>query len=149
MRYLDLLTPHHRVKPRVEALTAAVLSQAEDLLSLLSALPDALSLDTAAGKQLDLLGALMNIPRPGESVPDGDYRFYLRAKRAAHFWDGTNETLPAVLKTAFPDRSAVLKDNMDGTVTASLSGDAPPFPLTELFPCPAGIRILFTDMSNS
>ena len=79
MRYLDLLTPHHRVKPRMEALTSAVLSQAEDLLSLLTALPEALSPETAVGKQLDLLGALMNLPRPGENVPDENYRTYLRA----------------------------------------------------------------------
>ncbi len=141
MRYLDLLTPHNRAKPRVEALTEAVLAQAEDLLALLSSLPVALSPDTAEGNQLDLLGALLNIPRPEESCSDEDYRFYLRAKRAAHFWDGTNEMLPAVLEAAFPGRTAVLTDNLDGTVTASLSGEAPPFSLTELFPIPAGIRL--------
>ncbi len=141
MRYLDLLTPHNRAKPRVEALTEAVLAQAEDLLSLLSSLPVVLSPDTAEGNQLDLLGTLLNIPRPEESLSDEDYRFYLRAKRAAHFWDGTNETLPAALEAAFPGRTAVLTDNLDGTVTASLSGEAPPFSLAELFPTPAGIRL--------
>ncbi len=141
MRYLDLLTPHHRAKPNAEALTAAILAQAEDLLALLASLPSALSPDTAEGNQLDLLGALMNIPRPEEGLSHEDYRFYLCAKRASHFWDGTNETLPAVLEAAFPGRTAVLKDNQDGTVTASLSGETPPFSLTELFPVPAGIRL--------
>ncbi len=118
MRYLDLLTPHHRAKPNAEALTAAILAQAEDLLALLASLPSALSPDTSEGNQLDLLGALMNIPRPEKGLSDEDYRFYLCAKRASHFWDGTNGTLPAVLEAAFPGRTAVLerRDGNGGTV---------------------------------
>ena len=138
--YLDFLSPHNRLKPRFSALAEAVLSQANDLFALLSSLPSAWSLDEAVGKQLDDIGALMNIPRP-PNASDEDYRLYLRARIAGKNWDGTNESLPDVLSKAFPDRTAKVIDNLDGTVTIELSGEMPIFPLKDLFPVPAGVRI--------
>ena len=138
--YLDFLSPHNRQKPRFTALARAVLSQANDLFALLDTLPQAWSIETAVGQQLDTLGALTNIPRP-PNTGDEDYRLYLRARLAAKNWDGTNETLPSVLARAFPDRTATLIDNQDGTVTFTLDGAAPPFPLEELIPLPAGVRL--------
>ena len=128
------------MKPRFSALAEAVLSQANDLFALLSSLPSAWSLDEAVGKQLDDIGALMNIPRP-PNTSDEDYRLYLRARIAGKNWDGTNESLPGVLANAFSGRTAQMIDNLDGTVTAALSGEAPPFALEELFPIPAGVRM--------
>lgn len=140
--WLSLFSPAVREKPRFMALAAAVLSQAADLLALVrEGVPEAFSLDTAVGWQLDALGELLDVPRPGPSVSDEDYRFLLRARIAVHHWDGTNETLPAVLEAAFPGREAKLIDQMDGTVMASVSGELP-FPLAELFPVPAGVRLV-------
>ena len=138
--YLDFLSPHNRLKPHFSALAEAVLSQANDLFALLSSLPSAWSLDEAVGVQLDDIGALMNIPRP-PNASDEEYRLYLRARIAGKNWDGTNESLPGVLANAFPGRTAQMIDNMDGTVTVSLSREAPPFALEELFPIPAGVRM--------
>ena len=138
--YLDFLSPHNRQKPRFTALARAVLSQANDLFALLDTLPQAWNLDSAVGQQLDALGALTNIPRP-PNTGDEDYRLYLRARLAAKNWDGTNETLPAVLARAFPGRTATLIDNQDGTVSFTLFGEAPPFPPEELIPLPAGVRL--------
>ena len=142
MNYLELFSPRHRNRPRFAALAEAVLSQAEDLFALLDSLPEALSPERAAGAQLDRLGALCGVPRPAGGLSDEDFRTYLRAKIALHHWDGTNETVPAVLRAAFPDRDAVLRDNLDGTVSASLSGDPLPFPRKEVFPVPAGVRLI-------
>ena len=142
MDYLSLFPPYQRDKPRFMALARAVLSQAEDLQRLFDTLaPAAYSLEAAVGPQLDALGALLNIPRPSPGVSDEDYRFFLRARLAAHHWDGTNGSLPAILAAAFPGREATLRDNLDGSVTLSLSGPPPPFPLKELFPVPAGVRV--------
>ncbi len=139
--YLSLFSPGVREKPRFMALAEAVLSQASDLLSLVqSGFPEAFHPETASGNQLDALGALLNVPRPSPSVPDEDYRLLLRARTAAHHWDGTNGTLPAALEKAFPGRNARLLDNQNGTVTASLSGSVP-FPLSDLFPVPVGVRL--------
>ena len=139
--YLNLLSPHLREKPRFAALAAAVLSQAEDLLALLDQYLTAFSLENAIGAQLDQLGALVNLPRPESAVSDADYRLWLRARLAARHWNGTNADLPRALAAAFPDREAAMRDHADGTVTLSLSGDPPPFPLRELFPVPAGVKV--------
>jgi len=140
--YLNLFTPAVREKPRFMALASAVLSQADDLFALLqSAFPEAYSLDTAVGAGLNLLGAQLGIPRPAPDTPDEDYRFLLRARIAARHWDGTNGTLPAALEEAFPGMSARMIDNMDGTVTISVNGELP-FPPEDLFPVPAGVRIV-------
>ena len=139
--YLDFLSPHNRLEPRFAALAEAVLSQANDLFSLLGSMISECGLEEAIGLQLDTIGALACIPRP-PGASDTDYRLYLRARLAARQWDGTNETLPVILAQAFPGRTAKLVDNQDGTVTATLSGDAPPFPLSEIFPVPACVRLV-------
>ncbi len=140
--YLKLLSPSNYLKPRFHALAEAVLSQVMELFNLLSAVQSSIALDSAVGVSLDTVGALVGIPRPASNTSDADYRFYLRARIAASQWNGTNETLPDVLAFAFPDRTAELVDNLNGTVTMRLSGDAPPFPLSSLFPLPAGVRAL-------
>ena len=140
--YLNQFTPAIREKPRFMALASAVLSQADDLFTLLqSAFPEAYSLDTAVGAGLNLLGAQLGIPRPAPDTPDEDYRFLLQARIAARHWNGTNGTLPAALEEAFPGMSAQMIDNMDGTVTISVDGELP-FPPEEMFPVPAGVRIV-------
>ena len=138
--YMDFFSPHNRLKTRFSALAEAILSQVNDLFSLLASLPSAWSLDEAIGVQLDAVGALAGIPRPPDTS-DMDYRLLLRARIAAHQWDGTNETLPGILAQAFPDRSAVLVDHQDGTVSAFLSGTASTFSMKELFPVTAGVRL--------
>ena len=123
------------------ALAEAVLSQVTDLMALVTdGFPAARLPETAEGICLDAVGELLGVPRPA-GMEDEAYRFLLRAKRAIHHWDGTNETLPAVLEAAFPSREAKLIDRMDGTVAASVSGELP-FPLAELFPVPAGVRLV-------
>ena len=139
--YLALLSPVHRGKPRLLALCSAVLSQATDLMHLYDLLPTAFDLDQAVGTQLDTLGQLAGVHRPGASVSDADYRAYQKAWIRLHHWDGTNAALPALLAAAFPDQDARLTDNGDGTATATLSGGFP-FPLEDVFPRPAGVRLL-------
>ena len=140
--YLEMFPTATREKPRFMALAGEVLTQAAELLALVQAgIPAAYDLETASGRQLDALGELLNVPRPLPSTSDEDYRFLLRARIAVHHWDGTNESLPAALGAAFPGRNARIIDNQNGTVTASVSG-ALPFPLAELFPVPAGIRLI-------
>ena len=140
--HLSLFSPSVQEKPRFMALAAAVLSQAEDMIALIqTGFPEAHDLETANGTGLDALGALVNVSRPSASTSDADYRYLLRACIAGQRWNGTNETLPAVLEAAFPDQNAQLIDNQDGTVTVSLSGETP-FPPEVLFPLPAGIRMI-------
>lgn len=142
MDYTNLLSPSMRDKPRFMALVSAVLSQVSDLFALYeNLLPEAFSLSSAEGFQLDTLGALAGVPRPGQFTSDEDYRLWLISRIALNHWSGRNEDLPAVLAVAFPGREARMLDNLDGTVSGSISGDLP-FPLSSLLPVPAGIRLV-------
>ena len=140
--YLDLISPVHHTKLRFMALAGAVLRQVTDLLSLYGdQLPRALSLETAQGFFMDTLAALSGFLRPTPGMTDESFREYLRARIQCNHWNGQNETLPAILSRAFPNADAKLTDNMDGTVTAELTTETS-FPLEDLFPCPAGIRLI-------
>ena len=142
MNYTNLLSPSMREKPRFMALASAVLIQVSDLFALYeNLLPEAFSLSSAEGFQLDTLGALAGVPRPGQFTSDEDYRLWLISRIALNHWSGRNEDLPAVLAAAFPGREARMLDNLDGTVSGSISGDLP-FPLSSLLPVPAGIRLV-------
>ena len=133
MNYLDLLSPGVRRRPRFAALAAAVLAQADDLFALLDSVNTAFHPDTAAGAQLDALGALCGILRPRPDTPDADYRLLLRAGIAACHWDGTNGTVKETLDETLPGRTET--DHQDGTVTVNPQGRK------ELVPVSAGIRI--------
>ena len=140
--YLDLLSPVHQGKPRFMALCNTVLIQAAHLLRLYAELlPEAFDPDKAKGVQLNTLGQLVGVSRPKLTTSDADFRAYLRAWIQLHHWDGTNGTLPETLSAAFPGQDARLIDNGDGTVTASIIGSLP-FSLRDVFPCPAGVRLI-------
>ena len=140
--YHTIFSPSNRDKPRFMALAAAILSQVDDLLSLVTSdYLSAFDLSTAVGAQLDALGVLLDTPRPSASTIDEDYRFLLRARIAAHHWDGTNGTIPAMLAAAFPGLNAQMIDNEDGTVSVRYDGSLP-FPAEDLFPVPAGIQMI-------
>lgn len=141
MGYLDLLSPSNRVKPRFCALTEAVLGQVDDLCVLLERMLASLSPGEAAGPALDAIAALLGTSRPSTAMSDEDFRALLRARIARIHWDGTNGTLAKQLEAAFPGRNIIIRDNMDGTVTAQTDGQPFALPLSQLFPMPMGIRM--------
>ncbi|MCT4701515.1 DUF2612 domain-containing protein [Enterobacteriaceae bacterium H20N1] len=57
-------------------------------------------------------------------LDDGNYRTVLRAKIGANNWDGTNETLPAILQNIYPKKDILISfsDNQDMTMTVSVKG---------------------------
>ena len=143
MDYINLISPYHHQKPRFMALVQAVLSQAEELMNLITAMPSELSTDRAAGVCLDLLGALVGVSRPAGNMADSSFRLLVRAGALLNHWPGSNETVPDILSALFPGRGAKLTDNQDGTVTFMMTGALPPVPLEEILPVPAGVKILY------
>lgn len=141
--YLSLFSPSVRQKPRFKALARMVLDQVMEMTQLVRTdFPEAYLPETAVGEQLDALGVLMNVPRPKPFMPDETYRFLLRARMAAHSWDGTNDTLSAVLEAAFPGKNAKMIDRLDGTVSCMLDGNLPDgLSARDVFPVPAGVRV--------
>lgn len=138
MQYLSLFSSALRELPRFSALAAAVLRQAEDLQALVRSLPEAFSLPSAAGAQLDVLGASLGLPRP-EGAGDEAYRAWLQARLRLFRWDGTNETVPALLSDIAP--GADLCDHGDGSVTVTLAAPLPG-PPESCLPVPAGIHLM-------
>ena len=128
--YLSLFPASSRERPRFMALAEAVLRQAADLMTLAAAQQPGYSFSLAEGIQLDSMAEASGLKRAnlGTDVPDEAFRWYVLAKLALWTWDGTNETVPAVLEAASP--GSILTDNGDGTVM--VNGGS-------ILPIPAGI----------
>ena len=125
--YLSLFPASSRERPRFMALAEAVLRQAADLMTLAAALQPGYSFACAEGIQLDSMAEASGLKRAnlGTDVPDEGFRWYVLAKLALWTWDGTNETVPAVLEAASP--GSILTDNGDGTVMVN-GGSVLPIP---------------------
>lgn len=115
------------------ALAEVVLRQAVDLASLTAQLQCGFSFTFAEGQQLDMLAAAVGLRRES-GMADEPFRQYLLAKLALWTWDGTNETVPAVLAAGLPGSTE--NDNQDGTVTVTPSEIR-----TDVLPVPAGARV--------
>ena len=137
MDYTTLFPSASRSMPRFSALAEAILSQVNDLLSVIAALPAAFSVSQAVGAQLDAIGESFMLPRLA-GLSDTDYRTYLSAKLILFTWDGANDTAQALLTRLFP--GSTLCDNCNGTVTihpVSTLQSA-----QQIYPLPAGARAI-------
>ena len=132
MDYLTLFPGSVQEKPKFMALAAAVLRQAADLITLAQSIAPGFSVGSAAGVQLDAIGASFGIARQiGWS--DATYRNVLLRKLKRNTWDGTNGTAPQYLEAG-----ETLNDNSDGTV--SVHAPDLPLPAEELLPVPIGVK---------
>ena len=139
MNYMSLFPSASRSLPRFSALVEAILSQVNDLLSVIAALPAAFSVLQAVGAQLDAIGESFMLPRP-VGLSDADYRIYLSAKLVLFTWDGANDSAQALMTRLFP--GSTLCDNCNGTVTihpaSTLQSDQ------KIYPLPAGVRAILS-----
>lgn len=76
------------------------------------------------------------------TLGDNAYRLLIRARAAKRVWKGDNESLPALIRFIFSDREASLTDNGNMTVTVRCPGPPLPVPAEELFPVPAGVKMI-------
>ena len=132
MDYLSLFPGFVQEKPKFMALAAAVLRQAEDLITLAQSIAPGFSVGTAAGVQLDAIGESFGMERQ-EGWSDSTYRTVLLRKLKRNTWDGTNGTAPQYLEAG-----ETLNDNSDGTVSVHAPGL--PLPAEELLPVPIGVK---------
>ena len=132
MNYLSLFPGSVQEKPKFMALAAAVLRQAEDLITLAQSIAPGFSVGTAAGIQLDAIGESFGMERQA-GWTDETYRTVLLRKLKRNTWDGTNGTAPQYLEAG-----ETLNDNSDGTVSVHVPGL--PLPAEELLPVPIGVR---------
>lgn len=158
MDYAGLITSEHRTRPFFVAVVALLAGAFADIQVAAAALPGLYALDTAAGAQLDSVGAWVgltryqNVPTLGVvTLADADYRILLRAKIAANHWDGGMESLQAILAQIFPGGAITMYavDNQDMSMDVYITGGTPTALQIALLkggllvPKPEGVRINF------
>ena len=136
--YLTLFSGRSREDEKLTALAELLLRQALDLKPVVAGLAAAWSPERAEGAQLDGLAASCGLSRrdAGEDATDEAFRDFLRRRLLLWTWDGTNESVPALLQRISPGASQ--RDNGDGSVTIRLPQGAP----ADTLPVPAGIRMV-------
>ena len=135
--YIELFPAYTRDKPKFMAFAAALLRQAEELMTLAQEIAPGFSFAGAAGIQLDALGESIGIPRQS-GWDDETYRLVLLKKLKLWNWDGTNETV-----SDFLSAGETLKDNGNNSVTVSPAA-ALPLPPAELMPIPIGVNVFIS-----
>lgn len=125
----NLVPSWNRSKPKFMAFLHMILQPLEDIRALLESYLDAFDLDSAAGDQLDILGALVGADRVlpfapysgSRTLSDDDYRLLIRATVARNVWSGTNIQIMKDFSTLFPEFGIVMEDNQDGSINLVLS----------------------------
>lgn len=155
--YLDfLIPPPNSIQPKFVAWVSALLQVLLDTQDVLQEVIEAFHVDTAVGKQLDIVGQILGRsrrinfqPSDGSSpvLNDDDYRLILKAKIIQNQWRGTKPEIYEFWTLHFPDIPIIVVDNGDMTIDVHIIG------LTVLqqelaanfyyFPKPAGVRINF------
>lgn len=133
------LIPYNHIAPKdplkartnFDRFVELCLKQIIEMVNMMENYPYDFSLDTAVGKQLDILGALAGVSRKlpktingvsGE-LEDDDYRFLIQGQIIANMWDGTNEGLTRLLAESMTDYNIRFRDNQDMTMDFYIEGD--------------------------
>ena len=131
MNYKTLFPAYTRDMPKFSALAEAVLTQLQDLQSLVSTINPSFSLSQSQGVHLEAVGASLSIPRPN-NLPDEPYRQILQRKLKRNQWNGLNETA-----FDYVEEGETFCDNADMTVTAATIEAASP---EEILSVPIGVK---------
>lgn len=129
--YLELITTQYQNSPKFKRWMEVLLSPLVDCQNLAMNLYQYFDIDTAVGKQLDILGEIVGVKRllpfqPSENNPlldDENYRFLLKAQISKNIWDGTNQNIYDIWNMLHSDVAISIKDNQDMTVTVLLIGN--------------------------
>ena len=122
MNYTTLFPAYTRDQPKFKALSEAILTQLQDLQSLVSTINPSFS---------EAVGASLSIPRPN-NLPDEPYRKILQRKLKRNQWNGLNETA-----FDYVEEGETFCDNANMTVTAMTNEAASP---EEILPVPIGVK---------
>jgi hypothetical protein len=129
--YLDLITSQYKNSPKFQAWVECLLTPFVDTQELAENLYTYFDIDTAFGKQLDMLGEIIGAKRllpfqptiDNPLLDDNTYRFLLKAQILKNFWDGTNQDIYDKWDILFNDLAISLKDNQDMTITVIFIGE--------------------------
>lgn len=129
--YLDLITSEHRIRPKYIAMVKKLLESTDSIMELPLILPSYFDIDSAVGKQLDILGEQLGKSRvmPFNSITgnssiltDDLYRILLKATIAKFNWQGGIEDLYKYWGQLLPGIKISIRDNQDMTIDITLVG---------------------------
>ncbi len=165
-QYTLLLAKQYWEKPKARAEIEAIMSSWSETYTLFDAFAAAFDVDTAIGDQLDILGAIVGVPRVVKlavgggsvlSLSDTDYRFFIKVKAAknwssAYMVSDDRISINDVVQTAF-DSDAFVVNNRDMSLTlcvgTAVDTDVLYVVLTlELMPKPVGVRYEVVQFDN-
>lgn len=129
-RYLRRITSEHRVRPKYMATNRAYLDKLQDVYDFYCQVLLGFDLDSATGKQLDVLGNIVGISRVLDFEPyyadsklnDDQYRKLIRAKISTNQWDGTMQGLISLWQGIFGEYTLKIFDGQDMSIIAEFSG---------------------------
>ncbi len=129
--YLDRITSEHKTRPYFMALVEARLKPFADLYECLETFDAAFDLDTAVGKQLDIIGEYVGVSRLLNFQPvsidsalltDGFYRLLIKARISLNNWDGTTANVKQIWQDLFPEYDIDVIDNQDMSILIHVTG---------------------------
>ena len=129
--YLSIPTSQYQGSQNYLAWLQVALQKYEDIAQCILSMTPAFDIDLAVGKQLDALGANLNVSRTVPFQPTGGispvlddptYRILLKATQAQYTWNGLIDSLYGIWQDLFPGGNLILVDNQNMTATVSLSG---------------------------
>lgn len=123
--YLNRITSEHKVRPKFMAWLAVLLNVLEDSAELYRSFAAEFDLETAQGKQLDIIGQIVGLGRlldfePTEALPllsDEYYRMILKAKISLNQWKGTIQGIREIWNDTYSDYRLDVIDHQDMTMT--------------------------------
>lgn len=159
--YLQIITSQHRDKQKFISFLTIFLEKIQDIEYCLSSFIDEFSLETARGKQQDILGEILNLNRrlfvpidgsTGE-LDDATYYELLAGKVVRNSWDGSLYNLLDLWYTLFPISEITITDNQNMVVDVTLYFSVTNFQLQLLqngllLPKPVGVKINYTSIPD-
>jgi hypothetical protein len=130
--YMNLVTSQYRNSPNFLNWLQSTLQKVNDETEIVDQLTVFFDIDTAIGKQLDILGQVIGQvrqvnfqPTDGSSsiLSDTEYRVLLKAKIIKNQWKGQIEGLSETWKALFPNGDIIITDNQDMTMNVIIAGN--------------------------
>lgn len=129
--YLDLIPPPNNIQPKFMEWLEKNFQPLIDSQTVINSMVEAFHIDEAVGDQLDVLGAILGLPRKVNFQPGGGasailsddfYRIALKAKIIQNQWKGTKNEIYDFWETFLPQYPVLILDNEDMSMSVLVAG---------------------------
>lgn len=126
-KYTNLVPVANSSQPKFMAMIADTLQPCADIVQFLSLIPSYYDIDNAIGVQLDTLGLLIGVARPG-GFSDAYYRVVLKVRILNNHWQCNKPSAYALANELFSGLGFFffIEDHADLTITIGIVGAGAP-----------------------